>query len=796
MTDPYAAYGGGTPVQQSAPPPPAQAPAADPYAAYGGGAPVQTSAPLDDNGGHPTSGWASLLGHKVHIDPNDGGVLNTVKRVLSVGAGIGDAALDTVQGTENLLHTNPDDSTATKVLKYAVSPTLNMLPDPRARIASRQQDLQTDNSENPGLNTTGKVLETVAEFMTGEEVLKGLSGAQKLAKVAPVLATLEKFPKTARVLAAAIRQGTVGATQAKLKGATTSDALESGAITGGIGGAAELAIPALYSGAKNLIEKIRPGTTTLFGGETIPVLASQMPGADAAATRAATTANAPEVAAAQQGGGMRSIQNVAQRAASDSLDRVNALRRTAPPITDASRMLPAPAEPFQFHIDGPPTTEATEGETTPLARKRQIGTNVVAGKGSAAGTPVFTDQNISAFTFPTVGDEAPLPEVSDLGNQPDGNHREPVWQFLTGTKPGAGEAGHDVIAGGGQLVTSDPAAAQSALSRLEELAGSDKNPPSDVFKSLPAEQQAHIVEARNSLQDQLGMYHGVNTLGSHFEPVDVAGALQHVTNFGEAADQIQAAVKPIYQKLDEVSGGQFTALRNQAKAASKVMFQPGSVDAYEKALDSKQAAEQGIQDLFNRHSGDVNRVELQTANSAWRDSVVLDNLHSTVEGAIKGAPQNIADSLGTNRLIRGNSLTTRLNKLLQSTPQADVERVIGRDGLENLYRVGDLLSKPETAIPTQNVAKEIARELVKRVGRGAFIGGLLGHVVGHSYEGALLGAGAEDATRYVLRQAAINPRVGVMVDRAVRHQVSPRIFAPLIAGEIDQPAPQSQEVTQ
>ena len=35
------------------------------------------------------------------------------------------------------------------------------------------------------------------------------------------------------------------------------------------------------------------------------------------------------------------------------------------------------------------------------------------------------------------------------------------------------------------------------------------------------------------------------------------------------------------------------------------------------------------------------------------------------------------------------------------------------------------------------------------------------------------------------RKPAIDPRVGMLVDRAVRHQVNPKIFAPLIAGEIN-----------
>jgi hypothetical protein len=234
------------------------------------------------------------------------------------------------------------------------------------------------------------------------------------------------------------------------------------------------------------------------------------------------------------------------------------------------------------------------------------------------------------------------------------------------------------------------------------------------------------------------------------------------------------------------------------------MFQPGSVDAYQKALDSKSEAEQGIQELFNRHSGDVSRTELQSANTAWRDASILSDIHATVEGAFRGAPKDISDTLGTNRIIRGNSLETRLNRLLKSTgtpgeqanARASVTRVIGQDGLENLYRVSDLLSKPDTAAETTNVARAIGMHLFQRTTRGAVIGGVLGHIIGHPFEGALAGAAVEDATRYVLRQAAIDPRVGMLVDRAVRHQVNPKIFAPLIAGEINSNIEPNQEGAQ
>lgn len=756
-TDPFAKYGG----QAVATAPPA---ATDPFAKYGGQiasapsvSPPAPAATTDTSSSYTMADAAKEAWHGA-TDPIVGAL---------------DAAGETGVGLLKLAHKVPGVG---YVMDHAGHMMENIQQNDE-RHAALQGEVDADPMGRLGV-TGGRAMETVLEFMSGEEALKGLSLGAKLGKIAPVMQLMEKYPRMAAAMLTGMRQGTVGAGQAIAHGADTGEALTTGAATGATGAAADLVVPAAYSAAKTLIAKLRPGVENI-AGEAIPVLASQRAGAAPIAAEMATTANTPEIAAAQQVGGQRAVTNIAQRATKDALDKVNEVRARVQPITDPSRLLSAPddAKPFQFTLDGPPVEERVEGEIAPDARKKQIGTQVVAGKGPSGlhGDPFATEYAAGNFMY---GDGEPLPQVSDRGDQPAGSHKEPAFQYLTGAKPGEGEGAKDVVGGGGRLVMTNPQDAQAALSHLQDVIDN-----SSLYEKLPKEQQQLIKASRDSLQQQLGMYHAADAIKPHFDPVDIGGAVQRVNSFGDAADQVQASVKPIYQKLDEVSGGEFTALRNQSKAASKVMFQPGSIDAYEKALDAKQAADQGIDDIFTKHSGDISRGEYQSAKSAWRDSVVLDNLHGAVEGAFKGAPQNIADSTGTNRLLRGNTMGSRLNRLLQKTPQADIERVIGRDGLENLYRVSDLLSKPETAIATQNVAKEVARHLTRRIGKGALIGGLIGHVLGPVgvAGGAVAGALSEDAGRYVLRQAAINPRVGVLVDRAVRHQVSPQIFAPLIA---------------
>jgi hypothetical protein len=749
-SDPYAAYGGATA-------PPAPTSSADPYAAYGGAsgaatpppaATTTTTPPAADEDSLGTQAGEAAEGFKKALNQTGLTAMKVIHAVPGVGAALDKTGWQKAQTATQTVADQPMETTAGK---------------------------------------TGYAVENIIEFMSGEEALKGLSLGEKLAKMAPMIKQLEKYPLVANMLNSAIRQGTVGTAQAAAHGEGAGDSAVTGLATGVMGGAAEL-IPGAQQGVKNLLAKVRPGTVDI-AGVTIPRLASQVKDASPLAAKLATTANTPAYAAAQQTLGQQAVENTAQRATREALERVNAVRQTVPPITDPARMLQAPdgSQPFQFTLEGTPTTERVEGDISPDPRKKQIGNRTVAGKGSA--TAPTEPYAASSFKY---GDGDYLPQPSDLGTQPEGSHKEPLLQYFTGTKLDAEAAAHDIVGGGGRMTTGDPQQAQSWLSRYDDLTNSAQ------FEQMPATQQAHITSQRDSLEQQLGMYNAADRMTPNFDPVDTAAAAQHVSNFGEAADQIQQAVKPIYQKLDDLSGGQFTALRNQSRAAAKVMFQPGSMDAYSKALDAKAEADEGIQNLFNRHGGDISRAELTSANSAWRDSVALDNIHAAINGAFKGAPKDIAEANNTARLLKGDSMVNRLNTLMaKDGARANTERVIGKNGLADLYNVGGLVSNPATAGQTGSALRAVGLHMFQHTTRGAVVGGLIGSTVGHPYLGAVGGALTEDAAHFVLRQAAINPRVGTLLDYAVRNKVNPRIFAPLIAATINAnqtatPAPETQ----
>lgn len=635
------------------------------------------------------------------------------------------------------------------------------------------------DQEEAGGQSIGNDIESLLEFVSGDKLategLKALSLPEKLKQAGELGKMLEKFPGLARVLGTGARQGGVAAALTGAHGGTAADAAQAALLTGGTGAAFE-AIPAAASA---ITKKVAPGTRTIAGAN-IPLLASQEPDAGAAARHAAQIQDEPEFQEAQQVGARQAIGNIAQDATRGSIQRLNATRERPLPESDPSKLLPAPRDmaPFRFSVPGGTPLEDVDGTMVKPARKKQIDTRVVAGKGS--GTLPNEDYNASSFQY---GDGEPLPQVSDLGNQPEGSHKEPVWQYLTDTKPGSGEAASDFVHGPGTLLTTDPAAAQHALTRLQDLTEQTS------FADLSDTQQAKIHEAIGGLQSQLDEHGAYRASMSHFEQIDPERTAAQVGDFRTAAAQIQNAAAPVYSKLDEISNGKWGGLRKSEQAARKVLNNPTSIDAYDRAGDRLAEIRQQMGDLLQENREKISEPEWRAANAAWKDASTLDDIHTALQSSFNGVPQEVAQQTGIKRTMKGGEPTfKRLQKLLDSRGD-DVKRVIGQEGINNLYRVADLLKTPEDAANTNQLLKAVGAVMRRHgVGVGAMVGGAIGHgvggVVGHAfggYEGALAGAGAEAVYRKIINRVATDPKVAQRVQYAVKNHVSNRVAAPIVA---------------
>jgi hypothetical protein len=333
--------------------------------------------------------------------------------------------------------------------------------------------------------------------------------------------------------------------------------------------------------------------------------------------------------------------------------------------------------------------------------------------------------------------------------------------------------------------------------------------------------------ARGSAENTLDTINKTRGEVKGSKPIDTKAEAANVQSFGDAADVIQKNAKQIYDKLDEVSNGGFTNLREVMKANKQAIYQG---DKNAPILQAR--LEKDMDALFEKHADAVGPNDLKAASAAWRTSKVLEDLHGAVEKSIAGAPESIATRAGTPREVIGAQLNKRLNKLLENTPQADLENAIGKDGVDNLYRVADLTSTPAKTAKLVDVATNVAKQLkleakakdaaaataeakaaalrppksslattaksvvsnVATKSAASATGAAVAHAVGiDSRLGAAAGVMVEQGTRAVLQRMLVSPRVGKLLHDAASVGASAKTYAPLITLAMRQEAEANNE---
>jgi hypothetical protein len=163
-------------------------------------------------------------------DIHDFSLGGQVKQLNAIGAGAGEGLLDTLSGVSH----------ATRWL----DPTGNIADASSQLLGDKSKELEQENAGNPILNKIGYAGETLAEFVMGDEALKGLSMADKLLQTAKTMKIFENSPKLIQALkigAAALNTGAkAGTVQGSLSlartGGDVGEAAKEAAITGAAGG--------------------------------------------------------------------------------------------------------------------------------------------------------------------------------------------------------------------------------------------------------------------------------------------------------------------------------------------------------------------------------------------------------------------------------------------------------------------------------------------------------------------------------------------------------------------------------
>jgi len=227
-----------------------------------------------------------------------------------------------------------------------VSGLLNKIPGIGETLAPKQGVTAATQLEKP-TNTAQEIgggLETIGEFMLGDEALKGITLGGKLMHAGKIAESLEQFPRLRKALEIGmnfVRHAATGDVQSLAHGQKALDAIKTGVVSGVVGTTADLpgaASTAMSGTTKDIAQEAVPKTAQI-AGESVPV-SSKLAGADV-----------PELATAQQAAGQKVIGNLATEAAGKHVGEFGVDVEKAGTFGDAANQIKQAAQPIFKELD-------------------------------------------------------------------------------------------------------------------------------------------------------------------------------------------------------------------------------------------------------------------------------------------------------------------------------------------------------------------------------------------------------------------------------------------------------------
>jgi hypothetical protein len=596
-------------------------------------------------------------------------------------------------------------------------------------LARNADQLAGRENENLG-QSAGGFLESAAEFLLGDEALKGLSYTERLAKIVPTLKAVEKSPILAKALHAAMQQGTVSGAQGYVKsGGDAGTAAEAALLGGGAAAAGETVAGGVGKFIKNNADTIEN-----IGGVETPVKAELR--------------NAKPTP--QQTAGQESIRNVAKDVTRRNLEDLNQSRTTP----EGNPALPARTGPYEFTLRGTGAAEETEGDSVVPARKKQIGTSLELRQPSQAAGGV---------------------ETGETG----GVRKVPKFQYLTGAKP---DATPETVTtrGGGDIKTTDSELAYQHLKTINDTIESPE------FDQMPAEQQQQLHEAKADMERQLGEHYAqvranyADAGRPYLEPVDVQDAIRKTGSLSGARDAVEQAAQAGYRRYDDLTGGRVTAVRNQMKQAWQQYIGAAGSEELTAAEGKIAAADRAHQALMDELRGSVSAREIDGLDDAYRNSKVIGSVAEAVDSTFTGNDSGSARSW-EYRGFNGNRMMANLNRVTRKLGRSTIEHVFGRENLDTLYQVAannqTLAQRKAWGVAVKDIAKFGVRHA-----SALSLGGLAAHAAGLPWEvGALGGEAVYSASKKVMDMVLANPKIAQNLIYALNYGARPENYVPLIA---------------
>lgn len=277
--------------------------------------------------------------------------------------------------------------------------------------------------------------------------------------------------------------------------------------------------------------------------------------------------------------------------------------------------------------------------------------------------------------------------------------------------------------------------------------------------------------------------------------VDVPATVAKVNSFGDAADEVDKAAKAGYDKLNQATGGEFNVVRGEIKTATADMRKAVSPDIRDAAQIRLDNATSRMNELFDDSDGKIDRKDWQDANDAWRNAKTLRQVHDAVESTFD-TDAGFSQRSGTYRGFNGNMLRQKLNRLTQTIGEPELNRVIGRQNLDNLRKVAELTRTNGDRARFGGAVQNVSNWIVNHV-TSAAVGGVAGHAL-HGLPGGIVGAASTEAAymaaRKVMQMLATDPKFGQQLTFAVESGARPENYAPLLGQMVrdaEQPAPEN-----
>lgn len=691
-------------------------PGATPIAPQGGGSSSLPPLPAGASALPPLPEGAAPLNQPEGFDWND--ALGTIGGEAGKGVGILRQAAATVSGID-------------KAARRWLPGLSTTLTQPEKDLAEFAGGSQYDTPEQGA----GGFMENAAEFLAGDEALKGLSYTEKLTKLLPALKAVEESPLLAKAVEAMMKQGSIAGAQGFIKsGGDPGEAAKEAATAGVTGGVLEGGGALLGKG----LDKFGAGYEDV-GGVKQPVTADQ---------RVAKPTDAQQA-------GQDAIKNAAQ----DTLRRNLEEHNEGLAVPKSLPALPARTGPYEFTLAGTGPEETTEGDA--VVRAAKLPRENIVGHGPA-GAP-----------------------AGPAGSAPARLTRSDAYMHSAAP----GETPETVkIGGGGDLTTQDPNVAMAHLNRVNDIIDHPN------FEKLAPEHQQQVLDARDNMQQQIRgyrehlqqMYPGYGK--ANFDQIDVPAEAAKVGSYTEVANRMEKGATDIYEHFNDLTNNKFNAIREANKQAWAKYAGAAGVPAQRDAEMEIDETNRQMSNLMDSIHNAVTPKELSAANELFRHTQTVRAFAEAVDSSFQGNASSSARSW-EYRGFNGNQMMSRVNRVVQKIGRTQLDRVVGRDNVDTVMQIARLNMSNAGRAKFGEAVGSIAQELLKHGASipilAATAGGTIGHLTGiGGYEGAFAGEGLYAATHLVANSIKTNPRVAQNLIFAIESGARPENYAPFVASLI------------